>query len=155
MDPASLEIHLLCQLTLTDVIWNQIFPGVFTLVTGKKTVPCKLMRFDRSPSKIRSKSYLNWLLINFFDPNLGVRSIVATISIRIQTIYIKSSSILYQKSSILSKIGRIWSKTLLKLTIFNQIQPFSIKIEDFWLNNQYLINLNVTQFNSFVFTIFN
>ena len=41
----------------------------------------KLMRLDRGWPEIWSKSYSNWLLINFFDPNLP-RSIVATILIR-------------------------------------------------------------------------
>ena len=44
---------------------------------------CKLMRLDRLPAKFQSKSYSNRLLIDFFDPNLPVRSIVATILIRI------------------------------------------------------------------------
>ena len=42
----------------------------------------KLMRLDRPPAKTRSKSYSNWLLIDFFDPISAVRSIVATISIQ-------------------------------------------------------------------------
>ena len=78
----------------------------------------KLMRLDQPPAKIRSKSYSNQLLINFFDPISAVRSMVATILIQIRTIYIEYRSILYQKSSILSKIYRIWSK-----------------INNFWLNS--------------------
>ena len=89
------------------------------------------MRIDRLPFKIRSKSYSNPLLIDFFDPNLPVRSIVVTILIPIRTIYIKYSSILYQKSLILSKIGQIWPKTLLELTIFDQIRLFLIKFDNF------------------------
>ena len=42
---------------------------------------CKLMRLDRGRPEIRSKSYSNRPLIDFFDPNLPVRSIVATILI--------------------------------------------------------------------------
>ena len=42
----------------------------------------KLMQLEWQLSKIRSKLYSNQLLIDFFDPNLGVQSIVATISIR-------------------------------------------------------------------------
>ena len=45
----------------------------------------KLMGSNRGWPKIRSKSYLNRLLINFFDPDLPVQSIVAMISIRIWT----------------------------------------------------------------------
>ena len=42
----------------------------------------KLMGSNRGHAKIWSKLYSNRLLINFFDPNVGVQSIVATISIR-------------------------------------------------------------------------
>ena len=35
----------------------------------------KLMWLDRPPAKFWSKSYSNQLLIDFFDPNLAVRSI--------------------------------------------------------------------------------
>ena len=45
----------------------------------------KLMRSNRGQPKIQSKSYSNWLLIYVFDPNLQVRSIVATILIQIRT----------------------------------------------------------------------
>ena len=48
-------------------------------------VSCKLMQLDRPWAKFRSKSYLNCLLIDFFDPNLAVRSIVATISIQLRS----------------------------------------------------------------------
>ena len=43
------------------------------------------MQYNRGHAKIRSKSYSNRLLIDFFNPNLPVRSIMATIWIRIQT----------------------------------------------------------------------
>ena len=108
----------------------------------RQVVYGKLKQLDRPPSKIQSKSFWNRLLIDFFYPNLGVPSIIATIAIRIWTIYIESSSILYQKSLILLKIGQIWSKTGLKSTIFDKIRPFLIKFEDFWLNNWHLIDLN-------------
>ena len=42
------------------------------------------MRLDRLPAKIGSKLYSDRILIDIFDPNLPVRSIVATISIRFQ-----------------------------------------------------------------------
>ena len=45
-------------------------------------VNSKLMRSNRGQTKIRSKSYSNRLLIDFFDPNSAVKSIVATSSIR-------------------------------------------------------------------------
>ena len=86
----------------------------------------KLMQLDRPPSKIRSKSYLNWLLIDFFDPNLPVRSIVTTISIQIQTQKVQIRA----KMSILGVVfninGRFQCKWL-----------FLIKYEDFRLN-QYI-----------------
>ena len=44
----------------------------------------KLMRFDRGWPEIRSKLYSNRLLIDIFDPNLHVWSIVATIWIQIR-----------------------------------------------------------------------
>ena len=87
------------------------------------------MRLDQPPAKIRSKSYSNRLLIEFFDPISAVQSIVATILIQIRNIYIEYSSILFGKSSILSKIGQIWTKTVNKSTIFNQIWPISIKFD--------------------------
>ena len=40
------------------------------------------MQLDRLPAKTRSKSDWNRLLIDFYDLNLAVRSIVATISIQ-------------------------------------------------------------------------
>ena len=45
----------------------------------------------------RSKPYLNQLLIQIFNPNLSVQSIVATISIQIRTQIGNQISILYQK----------------------------------------------------------
>ena len=42
----------------------------------------KLMQLNRLPVKIRYKSNSNRLLIDFNDPNLAVRSIVAPISIQ-------------------------------------------------------------------------
>ena len=43
----------------------------------------KLMQSNRPPAKIRSKSDSNRLLIDFFDPNLAVQSIVPMIPIQI------------------------------------------------------------------------
>ena len=43
------------------------------------------MRCNRLPAIIRSKSDSNHLLIDFFDPNLAVRSIIATISIQFRS----------------------------------------------------------------------
>ena len=40
---------------------------------------CKLMRSNRGHTKSRSKLYSNWLLIDFIDPNLPVRSIIVKI----------------------------------------------------------------------------
>ena len=70
------------------------------------------MRLDRPPAKIRSKSYPNRLLIDFFDPISAGRSIVATISIQNPDHYIKSSSILIEKSLIYienCRFGRLFS----------------------------------------------
>ena len=65
------------------------------------------MRLNRGRPEIRSKSYWNRLLIDFFDPNLHVRSIVATISFRIWT-EIYQKRLIYNKNlSILLKMGRI------------------------------------------------
>ena len=46
------------------------------------TLEVKLMRFNRVKSTNRLKSDSNRLLIDFFDPNLAVKSIVATILIQ-------------------------------------------------------------------------
>ena len=66
----------------------------------------------------------------------------AMISIWIRTKISILNSILYQKSSILSKIGWICS-------IFKQIRPISIKLDQFrlkychfWSINQHLVNLS-------------
>ena len=71
----------------------------FYAKSKKKYSQSKLMRLDRPPAKIRSKSYSNWLLIDFCDPNLMLKSIeiVATIWIRtfiskIRSLYIKNWS---------------------------------------------------------------
>ena len=80
---------------------------LFNEVWGKKGLYCKLMGLDRPPAKIRSKSYLNRLLVDFCDSIPAVRSIVVTISIRIRTQISILKSILNRKSSILSKISRI------------------------------------------------
>ena len=60
----------------------------------------KLMQLDRPPAKIRSKSDLNRLLIDFYDPISAVWSIVVIILILILTINIKCSSI-YIKNSLI------------------------------------------------------
>ena len=51
-------------------------------IKAKSWAQSKLMRLDRPPAKIRSKSNWNQLLIDFYDPNSAVQSIVATIWIR-------------------------------------------------------------------------
>ena len=72
------------------------------------------MRSNQGHTKIRSKSYSNWLLIHFFDPNLHVWSIDAAISIRIwiqililNSIYIKNWSIMF---IIIDISRRFWYK---------------------------------------------
>ena len=82
----------------------------------------KLMRSNRGHAKIRSKSYSNWLLIDFCDSIPAVWSIVATISIRIRTQISNLTSNLYRKSSILPKIGRIWSQKLKMTTKINNFR---------------------------------
>ena len=67
---------------------------------GLKT---KLMQLDQPPAKIRSKSDSNRLLIDFFDPISAVRSIVATISIRIRAFISTYRSNFNRKRSIFIK----------------------------------------------------
>ena len=54
--------------------WGKIFRSIKSF--------SKLMRLDRPPPKYRSKSYSNRLLINFFDPNLLLKSIEIVATIR-------------------------------------------------------------------------
>ena len=85
----------------------------------------KLMRSNRPPAKIRSKSFSNRLLIDFFNPNLLLKSIkiVATIQIRTQILIL---NLIYIKN---------WSKNDYyrpKMTIFDQNWQFSIKFDQFF-----------------------
>ena len=64
-------------------------------------VHIKRMRLDRGRPEIRSKLYSIRLLIDFFDPNLALQSIVATISIQIHTEILILNSIIVQKRLIL------------------------------------------------------
>ena len=84
-----------------------------------ETVCSKLMRLDLGRPEIRSKLYSNRLLIDFFDPNLPVRSIVATISIRIR-IQISIFNLIYIEN--LSK-NDYYRPKLTKMAIFVQIRP--------------------------------
>ena len=79
------------------------------------------MRLDRGRPEIRSKSYSNQLLIDFFDPNSAVQSIVATISIRNPGIYIENRSIL-------SKIDRFYRKSV---ELYRKFVEFDRK-RSFW-----------------------
>ena len=74
------EFCLVFQTERSD--FGHLLFNKFKKLFWRLTVQCKLMRLDRPPAKIQSKSDSNWLLINFYDPNLAVRSSVATISIR-------------------------------------------------------------------------
>ena len=69
----------------------------------------KLMRSNQGQLQIQSKSYSKWLLINIFNPNSAVWSIVATISIQIRTQIWIQISILNKKLSNLMKNCRFWS----------------------------------------------
>ena len=101
------------------------------------------MRLDRPWAKFRSKWCSNWLLIDIFDPNLGVQPIVATISIRIRTqISILKSKFESEFWSNLIENNNIYPKRQPKLTILAQIWPiFDIK-DQFRLNNWHLIDIN-------------
>ena len=86
----------------------------------------KLMRLNRSKSTNRLYSWSNRLLIDFFDPNLAVQSIVATILIQNLGPNSKLDSNLSPNLSIISKIGQIWSKIRQiwsKTTFLVQNQP--------------------------------
>ena len=99
---------------------NNYWFFVFTSIEGTSArvnlentrTSTKQMRLDRPPAKIWSKSYSNRLLINFCDLIPVVRSIVATISIRIRIqililnlIYIENWSIMVK---IIDKSSRFW-----------------------------------------------
>ena len=93
------------------------------------------MRWDRLPAKIRSKSDSNWLLIDFYDLNLAVRSIVATISIW-NPDYL---------DPLKSKFNQNWSKItgFCRFTVvFDIICRFRLKYRHFRLINWHLVNLN-------------
>ena len=99
----------------------------------------KLMRLDRGRPKIRSKSYSNRLLIDFFNPNSALRSIVPTISIQIRTqIWIRNLKSMTEFDFIfkfISKIIEFDQKLSILVVIFDffdQIQLFSIKLDNFW-----------------------
>ena len=65
----------------------------------------KLMRLDRGRPEIQSKSYSNWLLIDFCNSIPAVRSIVATILIRIRTDINQIRMRLIENGRFISKIG--------------------------------------------------
>ena len=83
----------------------------------------KLMRLDRPWAKFWSKSYSNCLLINIFNPNLGVRSIFSTISIWFR-----------------STIGQNWSILVDNWSIYIK-NVFDIN-RRFRLINRHLVDLN-------------
>ena len=83
------------------------------------------MQLDRPWAKFWSKSYSNRLLINFFDLNLAVRSIVATISIQFR------STIGWNRSILIDN----WSIYIDNIIFFDIYRRF-------WLINQHLVNLN-------------
>ena len=80
-------------------IYNTLRP-----IFGIRGPGSKLMQLDRPPAKIRSKSYLNQLLIDFCDTNPAVRSIIATISIRIRIQILILNLIYTENWSIMVKI---------------------------------------------------
>ena len=80
----------------------------------------KLIRLDRGLPKIRSKSYSNRVLINIFDPNLPVPSIVTTISIR--------------------NFTENWSNLSLELLFSIKFNQFLVNRWIFDINRPFLIN---------------
>ena len=91
------------------------------------------MRLDRGRPEIRSKSYCNRLLIDLCDSIPAVRSIVATISIRIQTKINQIRTEINQKRSIhienllnLIENGRKWSNLIEKVENYVQNRQFLI-----------------------------
>ena len=103
LQPSYLLSHLQCfSFVKGDYL-------VSTFIFQYLSIISKLMRSNRGLPKIRSKSYWNCILIDIFDPNLPVRSIVATISIQIRTEISIFNLIIVLKRSILSKIGQIWA----------------------------------------------
>ena len=60
----------------------------------------KLMRLDQPPAKIHSKLYSNQLLIDFFDPNLLLKSIKIVVTIQNPCQILSSDSIEIENWSI-------------------------------------------------------
>ena len=103
---------ILCRIKSFQVLCP--VPRGFVTVLYHFWVPRKLIRCNRPPANIRSKSDSDRLLINFSDLNLAIRSIVATISFRIW-IQISILNLIYIENW--SKNDNFWPK----MTIFNQI----------------------------------
>ena len=88
---------------------------------GYGLVPGKLMRLDRGLLEIQSKSYSNWLLIDFCDSNYVQASIeiVATIRIRTEKVQLYQKFVNFDQKSV---------DFIEKVDFFNEINgPFSIK----------------------------
>ena len=64
------------------------------------------MQLDQLRAKFHFKSYLNQILINFYDPIPAVRFTRRDDSIQIRTIYIESSSMCIENWSNLIEIGQ-------------------------------------------------
>ena len=97
------------------VLYFVFFPSFFTKKEEKRRFrPANGVRSTRS-------------LVEIYN----IRSIVATISIRIRIQIWILNSILYQKSSIISKIGQIWSKIVIFGRHFRYKFLFTIKFNQF------------------------
>ena len=81
------------------------------------------MRLDRGRPEIQSKSYSNWLLIDFFDPNLARSNLLS------RRFRFKFGPRLIENGRFVSKISRFHQKFVdfePKLPIFDEIDKFLI-----------------------------
>ena len=106
--------------------WIMIMVQVRNFFNVLLIVDTKLMRSNRPWAKFQSKSYSNRLLIDFFDLNLGVRSIVDSKSRLLRSISIE----FFNFNQILIEIGRKWPF----LRRFRYKSLISIKIWSFSIN---------------------
>ena len=108
-----------------------LLPGIFTSIHQI----IKQMRSNRSKSTDQLYSDSNRILIDNFDPNLAVPSIVAMISIQNLGPNSKLDLNLSPNSSIISIIGQIWSKTTIYIENDELNWQFGSNSTNFWYNS--------------------
>ena len=131
-------MQYLCALSILTIVLHTLSCVWGRVEWKRQSMFSKLIRLDRPPAKIWSKSDSNRLLINFYDPISAVRSIVATILIRNSDHYIESSLILIKKSLIYIENYDLYQKDILNDDFRVDDRDFDIKSIYFW----YIIDIN-------------